>query len=405
MVSVLVRDTYAISDMLLPLDGELVLASGAGFSAAEAGSDPACNSGAPMVFRNPDRFSWLDPHLWRSGNEPRLFSVDAERVPCHDDDVLFPRDASFRVGLGPAASQVQVRSVSALGQTFTRDKDLAAFLRSRAGRLRFHGPGTLRVGSPGCAAPSGCVCGTAETLPWICAALLQPLDGRCPPAPCPDALRPEGQCCDLCGAIVSLTHNSTFDLAQYRARLLDQFLSLPQYQGLQVAVSKVPRASGQRQAHTEIQVVLAEAGPKTGAAGRLGRALLEDAVRQGRELGVLSAALRLSGAPAAGSAEEQDAYWPRAGLAVGVLAAVLMALLGTVLLLHRRGRVRWGRHEEAEPATTGLPLGFRNPIFEGTFSKDQPSVELPSPAPKVDSNASISYFVNSLFAGEAEAEA
>lgn len=30
---------------LLPLDGELVLAPGAAFSAAEVGSDPACGSG------------------------------------------------------------------------------------------------------------------------------------------------------------------------------------------------------------------------------------------------------------------------------------------------------------------------------------------------------------------------
>lgn len=47
-------------------------------------------------------------------------------------------------------------------QNFTRDEDLTAFLASRAGRLRFHGPGTLGVGSEACADPSGCVCGNAE---------------------------------------------------------------------------------------------------------------------------------------------------------------------------------------------------------------------------------------------------
>lgn len=96
-----------------------------------------------------------------------------------------------------------------------------------------------------------------QTLPWICASLLQPLGGRCPQAACRDPLRPQGQCCDLCGerppspgartrarpagfplrlgcatltcppvagAIVSLTHDPTFDLERYRARLLDLFL-------------------------------------------------------------------------------------------------------------------------------------------------------------------------------------
>ncbi|XP_042091472.1 protein amnionless isoform X2 [Ovis aries] len=300
-LSVLVREGHSISDMLLPLDGEFVLASGAGFGAADAGSRPDCGT-ARARFLDPDRFLWLDPRLWRPGDAARgLFSVDAERVPCRHDDVVFPADASFRVGLGPGAGTVRVRSVQALGQTFARDEDLAAFLASRAGRLRFHGPGALSVDPEACADPSGCVCGNAEAQPWICAALLQPLGGGCPQATCLEPLRPEGQCCDLCGAVVSLTHGSAFDLQQYRARLLHAFLALvrgtespgqlcfplqPQYQGLQVAVSKVLRPPGLREASgtkadTEIQVVLVEAGPETGGAGRLARALLEDIAEHG----------------------------------------------------------------------------------------------------------------------------
>ncbi|KAM9711929.1 protein amnionless isoform 3-T3 [Dama dama] len=272
---------------LLPLDGEFVLASGAGFGATDAGSRPDCGTGARARFLDPDRFLWLDPLLWRPGDAARgLFSVDAERVPCLHDDVVFPPDASFRVGLGPGAGTVRVRSVQALGQTFAREEDLAAFLASRAGRLRFHGPGALSVDPEACTDPSGCVCGNAEAQPWICAALLQPLGGGCPQAACLEPLRPEGQCCDLCGAVVSLTHGPAFDLQRYRARLLHAFLALPQYQGLQVAVSKVPRPPGLRKASgakadTEIQVVLVEAGPETGGAGRLARALLADIAQHG----------------------------------------------------------------------------------------------------------------------------
>lgn len=54
------------------------------------------------------------------------------------------------------------RAVTPTLQTFTHDEDLAAFLASRAGRLRFHGPGVLRVGSEACTDPSGCECGSAE---------------------------------------------------------------------------------------------------------------------------------------------------------------------------------------------------------------------------------------------------
>uniref|UniRef100_A0A8C0S5W4 Protein amnionless n=2 Tax=Canis lupus familiaris TaxID=9615 RepID=A0A8C0S5W4_CANLF len=374
---------------LLPRDGEFVLASGAGFGAADAGRDPDCGAGAPALFLDPDRFSWHDPRLWRSGDAARgLFSVDAERVPCRHDDVVFPPDASFRVGLGPGARPARVRSVQVLGQTFTRDEDLAAFLASRAGRLRFHGPGALRVGPGACADPSGCVCGDAEVQPWICAALLQPLGGRCPPAACPDALRPEGQCCDLCGAIVSLTHGPTFDIERYRARLLRAFL--PQYPGLQAAVSKVRRRPGP---HTEVQVVLAETGPQPGGAGRLARALLADVAEHGEALGVLSATARESGAPVGdGSAAGPLGSGSRAGLAGGVAAGLLLLLLA------------WTKRERLVATPVEAPLGFSNPVFDVAGSVGPvPRTPQPPPAQQAGSSStSRSYFVNPLFA-EAEA--
>uniref|UniRef100_A0A8W4F9C4 Protein amnionless n=1 Tax=Sus scrofa TaxID=9823 RepID=A0A8W4F9C4_PIG len=393
---------------LLPLDGEFVLASGAGFSAQNTGSHLDCSAGASALFLDPDRFLWHDPRLWSAGDAGRsLFSVDAERVPCRHDDAVFPSDASFRVGLGPGT--VRVRSVRALGQTFTRDEDLAAFLASRAGRLRFHGSGALSVDPEACADPSGCVCGNAEVQPWICAALLQPLGGRCPQAACQDALRPEGQCCDLCGAIVSLTHGPAFDLERYRARLLHAFLALPQYQGLRMAMSKVPRqphlheASGAK-ADTEIQVVLAETGPETGSAGRLARALLADIAEHGEALGVLSATARESGPPVGGSsAAGLNAPGARSDLMGGLVAALLLlllVLLVAALLLRRAGRLRWSRRHEAASEPAGTPLGFRNPVGRTGWGWDFPP---PAPQPDVRSS-SRSYFINPLY-GEAEAEA
>nr|XP_031310238.1 protein amnionless isoform X1 [Camelus dromedarius] len=396
MVSVLVREGHSISDMLLPLDGELVLASGAGFSAKDPSSNLDCSTGASALFLDPDRFSWHDPHLWRTGDAARgLFSVDAERVPCRHDDVVFPSNASFRVGLGPGVGNVRVYSVRALGQTFTRDEDLAAFLASRAGRLRFHGFGALSVGPDACDDPSGCVCGNAEVLPWICAALLQPLGGRCPQAACQDALRPEGQCCDLCGAIVSLTHGPTFDLERYRARLLHTFLALPQYQGLQMAVSKVPRQPRLREgagekSDTDIQVVLVETGPVTGGAGRLARALLADIAEHGEALGVLSAIVRESGA-SVGGGPVAVLYAPGLAGGVAALLLLLLALLAGALLLQRTGRLRWRRRGEAAPAASGAPLGFHNPVFYmdsaeahgggGVVARGSPAAGLPDYVP------------------------
>ncbi|XP_011847183.1 PREDICTED: protein amnionless [Mandrillus leucophaeus] len=211
------------------------------------------------------------------------------------------------------------------------------------------------------------------------------------------AVRPQGQCCDLCGALVLLTHGPTFDLERYRARILDTFLGLPQYQGLQVAVSKVPRSPLLRGADTEIQVVLVETGPETGGAGQLARALLADVAKHGEALGVLEATMRESGAHVWDSSA--------AGLAGGVAAALLLALLVLLLappLLRRAGRLRW-RRQEAAPA--GAPLGFHNPVFDMKASEELPLPQPLSLVPKAAADStSHSYFVNPLFVG-AEAEA
>lgn len=77
-------------------------------------------------------------------------------------------------------------------------------------------------------------------------------------------------------------------------------------------------------------------------------------------LGIVSATLRQSGKPtAANSALDQNRSG--AGLAAGVAAVVLLALVGTVLLLlYRSGRLRYaGRSRrqaprEARPAVPGV---------------------------------------------------
>ncbi|KAM9646093.1 protein amnionless isoform 1-T1 [Trichechus inunguis] len=418
MVSVLVQARHSVSDLLLPLDGELILASGAAFSASVTTWDPNCSAGSPALFRDPDRFLWHDPSLWHSEDAVSgLFSVDAERVPCRHDDVVFPPATSFRVGLGPGARTV--RSVSALGQTFTRDDDLAAFLASRAGRLRFHGPGALHVVPEACADPSGCVCGNDEELPWICAALLQPLGGRCPAVACRDALQPEGQCCDLCGAIISLTHGAAFDLEQYRARLLRTFLLRPcgseeEFPCQRCPLSASPsirdcrwpcprcgarNGSGRQRVRGLTRRSRPFPRPRAGPAGRLKCPCVP-----GEALGILSATVRESGSPVmGGSAAGLDGPGHRAAIPGVVVAALLLAVLLAVFLvvLLRRAR-RLSRGEDAAPAPTGPPLGFDNPVFDSAGFAD--SKQRP-PAPQPDAGTtSRSYFINPLFAGQ-EAEA
>ncbi|XP_055273621.1 protein amnionless isoform X1 [Moschus berezovskii] len=456
MVSILVREGHSISDMLLPLDGEFVVASGAGFGAAAAGSRPDCGTGegarrgrgrpagrvpgaaqgrapprSPRALPRPRPLPVARPAPVAPrgrGARPLLRGRRARALPPRRRRLpgrrLLPggpgpgrrhRARPQRPGAGP-----DVRARRGAGGFLgvpRRPPALPRAGRSERGPRGLRGPVGLRLRqrrgraalSPGLALALSALTPARrwQAQAWICAALLQPLGGGCPQAACLEPLRPEGQCCDLCGAVVSLTHGPAFDLQQYRARLLHAFLALPQYQGLQVAVSKVPRPPGLREASgakadTEIQVVLVEAGPETGGAGRLARALLADIAEHGETLGVLSATARESGAPVWGGSAAGLNAPARAGLAGGLAAAgllMLMALLAGALLLRREGRLRWRRRDEAAPARAGAPLGFHNPVFYAGDSAEA------LPIPKSDQRSSSrSYFLNPLF-GEAEAEA
>lgn len=179
-----------------------------------------------------------------------------------------------------------------------------------------------------------------------------------------------------------------------------------------MAVSKVLRPPGLREASgtkadTEIQVVLVEAGPETGGAGRLARALLEDIAEHGNRgaplpvpppilrpapprdsepapcvageaLGVLSATTRESGAPVWGGTAAGLNAPARAGLAGGLAASgllVLMVLLaGALLLLRREGRLRYAGLGDAGRGL-GAPVrgaGVRGSGVSGSHASSPP---------------------------------
>ncbi|XP_027705132.1 protein amnionless isoform X2 [Vombatus ursinus] len=298
MVSVYVGSTHVLMGAHLPLDGEFILAPGAGFTASDGASDPSPDSDHNIHFLNADRYSWYDPSLWHTDlqNSDHLFSMDAELIPCRHDDVIFPPETSFRVDLGAGGRTISLHSISILGQKFSTDRELAAYLASSTGKLQFHGAGSLRLAPDPCEDPSGCECGNDEVKAWICAFLLQTSGGRCPKPACQGALKPVGQCCEVCGALLFLNYTQAFDLHQYKQRLLHTFLDLPQAPGVRMAISKVRRtptlrgsgytARGKRQAETmtQIQLVLTDdgAGPEAGkAAADVAQAILTDVAEQG----------------------------------------------------------------------------------------------------------------------------
>lgn len=376
-VAVYVETAHTVAGMSLPVDGEFILASGAGFSVKE-GQDPGCGAGVTTQFKDVDSLKWFDPALWKAASSlddfqrgSYLFFVHEESVPCQYDNVVFRDASSFRVDVSGNENIVPVKSMSVLGQTFSSNSDFSQYMASTLGKLQFHGSSSLRVVGSGCTDSTGCECGNSGNNQRICANV------QCSQLDCKKPLHPLGHCCNVCGAIVSIQFSSSFSLDSYHQRLQHLFLALPKYKSIQMAISKVsktylllgviPYETGH-----EIQVVLLDQNTESGAlAEALARDILKDIHDQGSHLGIDSAEFRASSGASSSDVPGMSGG-AVAGVVLGILAVVaILALI--VVLYHRQGLPRMPRlpslnrwKKESEVGDLGGPIdhGFDNPMFE-----------------------------------------
>uniref|UniRef100_A0A8P4KAI9 Protein amnionless n=1 Tax=Dicentrarchus labrax TaxID=13489 RepID=A0A8P4KAI9_DICLA len=399
-VSVFVETTHAVQEMKLPVDGEFILNSGAGFYVV-AGQDPGCGAGVTTQFKDSESLQWFNPALWQAaaalddlqrGNF--LFSVHEESVPCQYDDVVFKARSSFRVDTSSSQSSIPVKSVSVLGKMFDSQPEFSQYVSSRSGRLQFHGPSAVTVGKPGCGDPSGCDCGNSVNHQRICGTPLLPL----------------GHCCDVCGAIATIHYAAAFNLQSYRQRIHHLFLVLPKYKSIQLGMSKVfksQRFMGIIPFGTspEIQVVILD-GEKGKQSEALARDIVKDARSHGSTLGITGAEFEASSGSSSGQSGGS------AGMVVGVVFGILIiiAFIIIMVLLIHKGVVQMPslpplpslsslkRHSDVGELGGPLDHGYDNPMF------DKPSLMPEVPGLYVtETNNSISltqtgvHFINPVY--------
>lgn len=373
-VAVYVEAAHTLSGMRLPVDGEFILASGAGFSIRE-GQDPSCGASGTTNFRDSDSLMWFDPALWKAASSfdqlqsgPYLFFVHEETIPCQHDDVVFRDGSSFRVDVSAHENSIPVKSVSVLGKKFSDASDFSQYTSSHLGKLQFHGSSSVRVSGPACNDITGCECGNSGNHDRICSNV------KCPELDCKTPLYPVGHCCDVCGAIMTIHFSDNFNIESYRQRLQHLFLSLSKYKSIQMALSKVSKTQRLMQVipygiTQEIQVVLLDENT-----GKLAEALAQDILRdidaQGSHLGIESAEFHASSGASSGGVSGMSGG-EVAGVILGILA--LVAFLALFIVLHRRGMLRVpnlpplsGWWKDSEIGDLGGPLdhGFDNPMFE-----------------------------------------
>ncbi|KAF7668259.1 hypothetical protein LDENG_00024610 [Lucifuga dentata] len=372
-VSVYVETMHSVQEMRLPVNGEFILNSGAGFYIAD-GQDPGCGAGATTQFKDSDSLLWFNPALWQAaatlddvqrGNF--LFSVHEESVPCQYDDVIFKAKSSFRVDTTSSNPTIPVKSVSVLGKRFTSTSEFQQHLSSRTGRLQFHGSSVVSVGNSGCGDPTGCVCGNSRNVDKICGTV------TCTSLICKKPLRPVGHCCDVCGAIVTLQYTTSFNLETYRLRIQNLFLLQPQYKSVQLGMSKVSKSQRLMGiipfgTTAEIQIVVVD-GEADSQSETLARDIMNDARSQGSHLGIAGAEFQAS----SGSSDESNA-----GMVVGIVFGVLImvALIACMIVLVHKGVVqmpsmssmpslsRFKKNDVTEDLGGPLDHGFDNPMFD-----------------------------------------
>ncbi|XP_066498319.1 protein amnionless [Hoplias malabaricus] len=373
-VAVYVKATHTLAEMHLPMHGEFILASGAGFSVRN-GQDPSCGAGVTAEFKDSDSLKWFNPAMWEAASSKDdfqkgsyLFFVHEESVPCQYDDVVFRDASSFQVNVSGNENTVTVKSVSVLGQAFSNNYEFSQYANSPLGKLQIQGSSSISVRGSACPDTTGCQCGNAGNSKEICKSV------QCSPLDCQKPLRPAGHCCDVCGAIVTIQFTSSFNLDSYRQRLQHLFLALPKYNSIQMAVSKVSkmlRFLGVIPYSTthEIQVVLLDqnTGSQSGTlAETLARDIVKDINSQGSHLGIESADFLASSNDVTGLGGGEVA-----GIVLGVL--VLLAFMVLAVVLYRRGQLRmprlpsisyWKRDSEIGELGGPLDHGFDNPMFE-----------------------------------------
>ncbi|NWR61178.1 AMNLS protein, partial [Bucorvus abyssinicus] len=423
IVSVFVRSPHMLTDMYLPLNGEFLLASGAGFAAFDGSWDPGCDSGATVRFANAEHNSWFNPMLWQAvssvgelESSGQIFSVDEERVPCQYDDVIFQPETSFWVNINSSQQVIHLRSISLMGQVFSSPEAWAGYLQGPSAPLQFHGNGTLQVTGTGCPDKSGCACGNAPDGHRICTALLRSSGRQCPAPACRSPLQPLGHCCRVCGATISLDFTPDFDLQQYRHRVIQTLLSQPKYTGVQMAMSKVYKAQTflgviARSSTPVIQIVLIDdgTGAQTGtAAEQLAADIMEDIAQHGEGLGISQGKMEVAtGTTFSGQVGSHTSSRVTVGTVLGLLFSLLF--LGGILLLYRKGKLRlptlrvpqpWHRVEEPVSPEPAGDKGFNNPMFNVEPPNTYPGEETPQEMAPKDHQV---FYINPLYdAGKME---
>ncbi|XP_003726480.1 protein amnionless [Strongylocentrotus purpuratus] len=373
-VSVVFMQTNStLKEILLPLNGALVLDNNVRIAFTDDSSvQPEC-TGEEQTFIADTPESWYNPGNWVGANGP--VAVDTESVPCQYDQVVFPTEKLFSVGVDLSTT---VGTVSFAGENFVSTMAFSSFLSSPSGQQQFsvsNNP-TILLQNSQCNDLTGCVCGNdvEPSRTKICG-----FKSTCPALACRNAPIPVGGCCPVCGAIVTMEYNpQTFNYESVKTGIESKF-------GLGPSAQSSNSARRKRQADSDvtmymsktnegkIQMVFTDSngGSSSGqAAIRLALEVEDDIAQNLDSYGVTSVSMKSSEKGTGGLSGGGVSNGGIAGIIIAVI--VIICFVSTVIFLTmRRNSLSWKDeplHADSDiEMSQGLPPGFMQEIPNPTF--------------------------------------
>jgi len=222
---------FTTKELILPKSGGFLLDTETSLNFREA--DSACKANDTKLYKSVIQTPWLSSSNWLSGRDingngnaaAMMEWSDAinaatpheERVPCDNDEIIFPINNSYVVDL-QSIPVLSFKSIAIDGEILSVNafKD---FLLSTFGQAAFKNTdNTLFVESP-CNDDDKCVCHhkTDALRQQLCSNLAT--ECRQTQPHCSDPIRPIGHCCDECGAMfhMKIDNINAFDMKTFKS--------------------------------------------------------------------------------------------------------------------------------------------------------------------------------------------
>ncbi|XP_056022820.1 uncharacterized protein LOC125649614 [Ostrea edulis] len=374
--AVFLQVNSTVKELVMPINGEVVFGANVvlGFTEQPDHSATCTPYSSDVEFNVTYPRDWFDASNWcetdsETGDCKVIPRLDSEKVPCMNDDVVYPSGNSFYVNL-ETGLDVKINTLKITGKAYTT-ATFQSFLSTDQGKGMFPLPAnngqrsTVTILRRPCTDPTGCQCGNnqKELLSRICAIQQK----RCTKAQCRTPLKPIGHCCDICGGVVVMKYGSGFRfdtlLNGIRRNVID---GRAEYKDIQVITSKIDEGV--------VQVALVDTdGVRASQLARaINKELQNDINAGGFRYSVLSVITETSvggssSGPTAGAQKSEPL--PKgeiAGFVVGGAVLLVVVLLAAIFVYRRK-------------KSTTDDLGFK--VFDKiTFKKPnfrKPRVEVP----------------------------